>query len=59
MLQEVELKAGGPAPVYGRAGSACRRGAPRPVRDPARPRRAEDAEDIARLEAALRRRAGG
>ncbi|WP_079081296.1 nucleotidyltransferase domain-containing protein [Streptomyces reticuli] len=43
----------------GRAGSACRRGAPRPVRDPARPRRAEDAEDIARLEAALRRRAGG
>ncbi|MGV9755244.1 hypothetical protein ACWDUC_05320 [Streptomyces tricolor] len=57
MLQEVELKAGGPAPVYGRAGSVCRRGAPRPVR--ARPRRAEDAEDIARLEAALRRRAGG
>ncbi|AKN70183.1 aminoglycoside adenylyltransferase [Streptomyces sp. PBH53] len=30
-----------------------------PVWDPARPRRAKDAEDIARLEAALRRRAGG
>lgn len=30
-----------------------------PVWDPSRPRRAKDAEDIARLEAAPRRRAGG
>ncbi|SEC67857.1 hypothetical protein SAMN05216532_2085 [Streptomyces sp. 2231.1] len=30
-----------------------------PVLDPSRPRRAEDAEDIARPEAALRRRGAG
>ncbi|MCE0444958.1 hypothetical protein LT493_06005 [Streptomyces tricolor] len=46
--------------MYGRAGSACRArcSASCPGSGPAPPR-AEDAEDIARLEAALRRRAGG